>query len=373
MMNASPPSMTTIEEKVRAGVRLDAEDGVFLFEKADFLRLARLAREAKVRKSGTFAYFNVNRHINLTNICVSRCRFCAFCREEGDPEAYLMSVEDALRSAEEALPLGITELHIVSGLHPTQPFEYYEDVIRQCRERFPSLHLQAFTAVEIGYFAEISGHPVEVVLRRLKDAGLGSLPGGGAEIFNPALRRKICRRKATAREWLQVMRTAHTIGLRSNATMLYGHLESPLDRVEHLLRLRELQDETGGFQSFIPLPFHPANTELSHLARTSAHDDLRTMAVSRLLLDNFMHVKAFWIMLGLKIAQISLFFGSDDLDGTVVEERITHAAGATTGQYLSRADLLDIIREAGCTPVERDTLYSHITEYAGTARTQPTS
>jgi aminodeoxyfutalosine synthase len=362
--------MKTIEEKVRSGARLDAEEGLFLFEEADFLELGKLAREAKIRKSGAFAYFNVNRHINLTNICVSRCRFCAFCREEGDPEAYLMSVDDALRSAEEALPLGITELHIVSGLHPSQPFEYYEDVIRRCRERFPSLHLQAFTAVEIGYFAEISGHSVETVLRRLKDAGLGSLPGGGAEIFNPVLRKKLCHRKATAGEWLQIMRTAHGAGLRSNATMLYGHLETFRDRVEHLLRLRDLQDETGGFQSFIPLPFHPANTELSHLSRTSAHDDLRTMAVSRLLLDNFEHIKAFWIMLGLKAVQLSLFFGSDDLDGTVVEERITHAAGATTGQYLSRADLLGIIQEAGCIPVERDTLYSHLTEYADTIATR---
>jgi aminodeoxyfutalosine synthase len=352
--------MDSIQTKVQAGERLDADDGLFLLQKADLLRLASLARDAKKDRSGPYAYFNVNRHINLTNICASRCRFCAFCREENHPEAYLMSVEDALRSAEEALPLDITELHIVSGLHPTQPFEYYEEVIRRCRERFPALHLQAFTAVEILYFSEISGLPVEKVLTRLKEAGLGSLPGGGAEIFNPGLRKKLCHRKATADQWLQTMRIAHGLGLRSNATMLYGHLESAQDRIDHLLTLRDLQDETGGFQSFIPLPFHPGNTELSHLKRTSAHDDLRTMAVARLVLDNFTHIKAFWIMLGLRVAQLSLYFGADDLDGTVVEERITHAAGATTGQYLSRADIIDMIHATGFTPVERDTLYRHL-------------
>ncbi len=352
-----------VERKVERGERLTAEDGYILFEETDLLRLGRMARLSKERHSGRFAYFNVNRHINLTNICVSRCRFCAFCREEGHPEAYLMSADDAIRAAEEALPLGITELHIVSGLHPSLPFEYYLEVIRRCRERFPDLHLQAFTAVEIDYFSKISGRPVKEVLIRLKDAGLGSLPGGGAEIFNPSLRSDLCHRKATADRWLEVMRTAHSLGLRSNATMLFGHLESPRDRVDHLLRLRDLQDETGGFQSFIPLPFHPHNTELRDLKRTSAHDDLRTLAVSRLMLDNFDHIKSFWIMLGLKVAQLSLFFGSDDLDGTVVEERITHAAGATTGQFLSRRELLELIWEAGYLPVERDTLYRHLREH----------
>jgi aminodeoxyfutalosine synthase len=354
---------TAIEEKVREGERLTADEGYALFEEADLLWLGKMARSVKERLSGRFAYFNVNRHINLSNICVSRCRFCAFRRDEDHPEAYLMSVDDALKAAEEALPLGITELHIVSGLHPDQPFDYYEDVIRQCRGRFPDLHLQAFTAVEIAYFAEISGLPVQEVLSRLKDAGLGSLPGGGAEIFNPRIRADICHRKATADEWLRTMRAAHRLGLRSNATMLYGHLESHRDRVDHLLRLRELQDETGGFQAFIPLPFHPRNTGLDHLRRTSAHDDLRTMAVSRLFLDNFPHIKAFWIMLGLKVSQLALCFGADDLDGTVVEEKITHAAGATTAQYISREGLLELIREAGFVPVERDTLYRHLNEH----------
>jgi len=352
-----------IEEKVGEGERLNAEEGLFLFEEADLLSLGKLSRAAKERQSGRYAYFNVNRHINLTNICVSRCRFCAFCREEGHPESYLMTAEEALRDAEEAIPLGITELHIVSGLHPTQPFEYYVDVIRSCREKFPEVHLQAFTAVEIKYFSEISGHSAENVLTRLKDAGLGSMPGGGAEIFNPSLRKDLCPRKASGEEWLEIMETAHRLGIRSNATMLYGHIETLRDRVDHLIRLRELQDRTGGFQAFIPLPFHPRNTELESLHRVTAQDDLRTIAASRLLLDNFFHIKSFWIMQGLKVSQLSLFFGADDLDGTVVEERITHAAGATTGQFISRESLLDLITEAGYIPVERDTLYNHLREY----------
>ena len=356
-------ALGAIEEKVRRGKRLTPEDGTFLFEEADLLSLGKMARSVKERKSGPFAYFNVNRHINLTNICVSRCRFCAFCRDEGAPGSYLMTPEEALKAAEDAIPLDITELHIVSGLHPTLPFEYYLDVIQRCREKFPLLHLQAFTAVEIKYFAEISGLSVRDVLVKLKDAGLGSMPGGGAEIFNSSVREDLCPRKASGDEWLETMRTAHGLGIPSNATMLYGHIESYGDRIDHLLRLRRLQDETGGFQAFIPLPFHPGNTKLDNLSRVSAHDDLRTMAVSRLLLDNFPHVKSFWIMLGLKISQLSLFFGSDDLDGTVVEEKITRAAGATTGQYLSRDSLLELIREAGYIPVERDTLYNHITEY----------
>jgi len=352
-----------IEEKVLLGERLTREEGIFLFEEADLLSLARLARSVKERKSGLFAYFNVNRHINLTNICVSRCRFCAFCRDEGAPGSYLMTAEEALKAAEDAIPLGITELHIVSGLHPTLPFEYYLEIIERCREKFPLLHLQAFTAVEIKYFAGISGLSVREVLVKLKDAGLGSMPGGGAEIFDSSVRKDLCPRKATGDEWLETMRTAHDLGIPSNATMLYGHIESYADRIDHLLRLRSLQDETGGFQAFIPLPFHPGNTKLDTLTRVSAHDDLRTMALSRLLLDNFPHVKSFWIMLGLKVSQLSLLFGSDDLDGTVVEEKITRAAGATTGQYLSRDSLLELIREAGYVPVERDTLYNHITEH----------
>jgi aminodeoxyfutalosine synthase len=356
-------TLGAIEEKVRLGERLTREEGILLFEEADLLSLGRLARSVKERKSGLFAYFNVNRHINLTNICVSRCRFCAFCREEGAPGSYLMTADEALNAAEDAIPLGITELHIVSGLHPTLPFEYYLEIIERCREKFPLLHLQAFTAVEIKYFSVISGLSVREVLVKLKDAGLGSMPGGGAEIFNSSVRKDLCPRKATGDEWLETMRTAHDLGIPSNATMLYGHIESYADRIDHLLRLRSLQDETGGFQAFIPLPFHPGNTKLDNLTRVSAHDDLRTMALSRLLLDNFPHVKSFWIMLGLKVSQLSLFFGSDDLDGTVVEEKITRAAGATTGQYLSRDSLLELIREAGYVPVERDTLYNHITEH----------
>ncbi|MDH7496939.1 MAG: aminofutalosine synthase MqnE [Syntrophomonadaceae bacterium] len=344
-------------EKVRAGQRLDREEGLYCFEHPDLLELGALAREVKRARTGREVYFNVNRHLNLTNVCVSRCKFCAFGKDPGDAGAYVMSVEEAVRLAREALPLNITELHVVSGLHPELPFEYYLEVVGALRREFPGIHIQAFTAVEIQYFSDISGLPVREVLLRLKDAGLGSLPGGGAEILKDELRVTTCPRKATSAQWLEVHRTAHQLGLRTNCTMLYGHIESRADRIDHMLALRELQDETGGFQAFIPLPFHPENTAMSHLRRTSAVEDLRTLAVSRLVLDNIDHIKAFWIMLGIPVAQVSLEFGVDDLDGTVVEERITHAAGATTEVGIAKEELLRLIREAGWVPVERDTVY----------------
>ncbi len=355
--------LKAIEEKVYRGERLTQEDALTLVKCDDLLFLGRLARWIKRQKTGKYVYFNVNRHINLTNVCVSKCKFCAFGRDKDAKGAYVMSMEDVLKRVYESIPDNITELHIVSALHPTLPFEYYYDVIKTLHKTFPHLHLQAFTAVEIDYFAQISGKTIREVLSLLKEAGLGSLPGGGAEVFSSRIRQDLCPKKASGERWLEVMRTAHELGFKTNATMLYGHVETWEERIDHLLKLRELQDETGGFQSFIPLPFHPENTELAHLKRTTAVEDLKVITISRLILDNFAHIKAFWIMLGVSLAQLSLEFGVDDLDGTVVEEKITHAAGAKTAQGITKEELLTLIKEMGYIPVERDTLYNVIKVY----------
>lgn len=352
-----------ISEKVEEGIRLTKDDAMTLINSNDIIYLGKLANKVKERKTGNYAYFNVNRHINLTNICVSRCKFCAFSRDKTDSDAYTMTIDEVVDAANSARALGITELHIVSGLHPDLPFDYYLEVIYKLKQTMPEVHIQAFTAVEIAYFAKISNLTIEDVLIQLKKAGLGSLPGGGAEIFNQTVREALCPKKASTNEWLEVMRVAHTLGLKSNATMLYGHIETYEDRIDHMLCLRNLQDETGGFQSFIPLPFHPQNTQLSNFKKPTAFENLKMLAISRLVLDNFPHIKAFWIMLGLKVAQLSLFFGVDDLDGTVVEEKITHAAGADTEQSISREELLKLIYETGRVPVERDTLYNIIKIY----------
>lgn len=352
-----------IEAKVRRGDRLNREDGIALFKNDDLVRIGRLANLIREQKNGNYTYFNVNRHINLTNVCTSKCKFCAFYREAGDEGAYTMTVEDALAAALESAPLGITELHIVSALHPDLPFSYYVDVIRELKQALPEVHMQAFTAVEIDYFAKISDKTVQEVLSELKEAGLGSMPGGGAEVFSGRVREAVCSNKAGAKRWLEVMRAAHSLGIRSNATMLYGHIETVEERVDHLIKLRELQDETGGFQSFVPLAFHPDNTPLEQIkefARPTAAENLRTLAISRLMLDNFDHVKAFWIMLGMKTAQLALDFGADDMDGTIVQEKITHAAGAQTDEAIEKDELIQIIKDAGRVPVERDTLYNII-------------
>lgn len=351
-------------EKVFGGERLSKEDGLRLIDSNDLILMGFLARHVKEKKTQNYVFFNVNRHINLTNICVSRCRFCAFSRDPSDPDAYTMTIEQAVEEALQAYPLGITEVHVVSGLHPDLPFDYYVSVVKALKDALPSVHIQGFTAVEIHYFSQISGLPVEEVLRTFKEAGLGSLPGGGAEILSPRVRLEVCEKKATAEEWLDVMRTAHHIGLRSNATMLYGHIESCEERIDHLIKLRELQDETGGFQSFIPLVFHPANTALSDHKKPSAFETLKMHAISRLMLDNFDHIKAFWIMTGIKLAQLALEFGADDIDGTVLEERITHSAGAQSAKSTEKAKLIDLIREMKKIPVERDTLYNKLHIYS---------
>lgn len=356
----SDARLRPIAKKVLAGERLSAEDGLALFESHDLLAVGWLANYVRERKHGNICYFNVNRHINPTNVCVAHCRLCAFGRSPDAPGAYNFALDEIWSRAALGVAEGATEFHIVGGLHPDLPFEHYLELIRGLKQRFPHVHLKAFTMVEVGYYARISKLSIRDTLLKMKEAGVDSLPGGGAEIFHPRVRKVICDHKVSGQMWLQIARTAHEIGLRSNATMLYGHIETAEERVDHLLKLRELQDETHGFVTFIPLAFHPANTALSHLPKPTGLDDLKTIAVSRLLLDNFDHIKAYWIMLTPRIAQIALGFGANDLDGTVVEEKIYHDAGATTPEHLTRAELERLIRAAGRLPVERDTLYNRV-------------
>ncbi|MCB9753489.1 MAG: aminofutalosine synthase MqnE [Myxococcales bacterium] len=348
-----------IRDKVRAGVPLDLEDGVFLYRSPDLLALGALANEERERRHGDRTFFNINFHINPTNVCVADCKFCSFARlEPGMPQAYTMDLEQVQAKFLERQHQPVTEIHIVNGLHPGVGFDYYKDCLRVLKQVRPDIHLKAYTAVEIHFFAERYGMTYEQVLRELIDAGLDSMPGGGAEIFAARARRKLCRDKADAGQWLEVHRTAHRLGLRTNCTMLYGTVETLEERVDHMLRLRDLQDETGGFQTFIPLAFHPDGNSLGKLPGPTGVDDLRTYAVARLMLHNIEHIKAYWIMIGLKTAQIALSFGVDDLDGTVQEEKIYHMAGAETPQAMTRAELVRLIREAGRTAVERDTLYN---------------
>lgn len=349
-----------IENKVMNGIRLTREDGIALFESNNLTWLGYLADIVRQRVSGDYVYFNVNRHINLTNVCTARCELCAFGCDADSAQSYTMTKEKALEIAIQASQdSDLRELHIVSGLHPDWPFAYYVDVIKELRKALPHIHLKAFTAVEITYFAKISGKSVTEVLIELQNAGLDSMPGGGAEILSDRVRAEICSNKATATEWLEVARTAHKLGIRSNASMLYGHIETIEERVDHLLSLRQLQDETGGFQTFICFPFHPNNTELGkRVERTSVWDELKTMAISRLLLDNFKNIKAYWVMLTLPIAQVALGFGANDIDGTVSEEKIMHAAGAKSATSLRKEDIIATIRQTGRIPVERDSMYN---------------
>src|SRR6478672_11360964 len=364
-----PHRLDPIRDKVLAGRRLSLEDGLFLYEPTTPLHevgaLANLVRE---RKNGNQAYYNINTHLNPTNVCVYRCTFCAFRSDLKDPKGYVMSDEAIVARAAEAESRGATELHIVGGLHHQLPYEWYLNVVRIIHRAHPRLHLKAYTAVEWDWFARLTGRSTRDILAEFQNAGLGSLPGGGAEIFHPEVRDFICEHKADADGWLRIHREAHALGLRSNATMLYGHIETSRHRVDHLLRLRELQDETGGFQTFIPLAFHPDNTKLGHdrkLQKPSGLMDLRTMAVSRLMLDNFPHIKAYWVMLGIPTAQLAQSFGADDLDGTVVHEKIYHDAGSDVPQEMSVTEIRRLIEEAGRIPVERDTLYHEVVRTPG--------
>jgi aminodeoxyfutalosine synthase len=352
-----------IREKVEAGERLDAADGLALFETRDVAVVGALANVVRERLHGDLTFFNRNLHINATNVCEADCIFCSFARlETGHAAAYTMSIQQAVDRVARLRDTFVTEVHVVNGLNPDLPFSYYTDLLRAIKAERPDLHCKGFTAVEIHYYAEKYGMTYEQVIGELRDAGLESMPGGGAEIFHPRARRKLCRDKVDGDGWIEVHRTAHRMGMRTNCTMLFGSIERLEERVDHLIRLRDLQDETGGFQTFIPLKFHNENNRLSRLFEATANEVLRTVAVARLMLDNIGHIKAYWPMLGVQVAQASLAWGADDLDGTVREERIYHMAGATTPQALSRADLIALIRAAGRIPVERDTLYNVVAE-----------
>ena len=361
MIYTVDPRLNSIREKVESGQRLSFEDGVLLYDPDinvnDVGQLANLVRE---RINGNAAYYNINTHLNATNICVYRCIFCAFRSDLRSDRGYIMSDEQILARGKEAIDNGCTELHVVGGLHHQKKFDWYLNLVQVLHDAYPHLHLKAWTAVEINWFEFLTKLSTKEVLQQLRDAGLGSMPGGGAEIFHPEVRDKICEHKADSQNWIDIHRTAHELGIKTNCTMLYGHVEEAFHRIDHLVRLRELQDETGGFQTFIPLAFHPENTGLSHIKKPSAMMDLRTMAVSRLMLDNIPHIKAYWIMLGISTAQTALSYGADDLDGTVRHELIYHDAGATTPQLLTVDRIEHVIRETGRDPIERDTLYRQV-------------
>ena len=352
-----------IKEKIHKGQRITDAEALSMFESPDLLEIGAAAALANRHKHGDRVFFNVNRHINYTNLCVNRCKFCAIAKEPGARGEYTLALDDVREKASEAVAAGATEIHTVGGLHPELSFDFYLEMLRTIKEVSPQLHIKGFTAVEIDYFAQLADLSIEEVIAALQDAGLGSLPGGGAEILGQQVRNKICPEKISGARWLEVTEAVHRAGLKSNATMLFGHLEDYADRVEHLRLLRELQDKTGGFQAFIPLAFQPDNTRVPGARGVGGVDALKTLAISRLYLDNFQHIKAYWVMLGLKIAQTSLCFGVNDLDGTVVEERIGHDAGADSPQALDKEGIIGLIRKAGRTPVERDTLYHALQVY----------
>jgi aminodeoxyfutalosine synthase len=351
-----------IADKLDAGERLTFDDGVKLFECPDLLALGWLANREREKRHDGRTYYNFNIRLEATNVCVASCLFCSFARlRPGDAGSYTMSLEQAWNKLRERSHQPLTEVHVVNGLHPDLPFAYYLEMLRGFKRISPKVHLKCFTAVEIAFFADLYGMTDEQVLRELRDAGLDSLPGGGAEIFAERVRRKICHDKCGSDRYLDIHRIAHRLGMRTNVTMLYGHIETREERIDHMLRARALQDETGGFQAFIPLAFHPDNNQMRKLPAPSATETLRVHAVSRLMLDNIPHVKAFWIATGVEVAQVALWFGVDDLDGTVQEEKIYHMAGARTPEAMTTAAIRRLIRSAGRDPVERDTLYNVVT------------
>ena len=353
-----------IRAKIETGARISNDEALALFECSDLLAIGELAALANCQVNGDKVFFNVNRHINYTNICVNRCTFCAFSRENEEEEGgYTLALNDILERTAEAKAAGATEIHMVGGLHPDLPFDFYLEILAAIKADNPELHIKAFTAVEIDYFARLTAQSPAEVVAELKAAGLDSMPGGGAEIFAAKVREQICPEKISGERWLEVVEQAHKTGLKTNATMLFGHVENHADRVDHLARLRQLQDRTGGFQAFIPLAFQPDNTRVPGARGVGGVDALKTLAISRIYLDNFRHIKAYWVMLGLKVAQVSLAFGVNDIDGTVIEEQIGHDAGADSPQQLSKEQLVGLIRKAGKQPVERDTFYRELRVY----------
>ncbi len=355
---ARAAGLAGVAEKVLARARLSLDDGLALYRTPELYVLGDLANLVRERLHGDLAYFNVNQHVNYTNLCNKFCAFCSFDRLPGQEGAYLLTPEEAAAKIRAQLHEPVTEVHMVAGVWPRIPYSYYLELLRAVKAARPSIHIKAFTMVELDQIAKVAGKPLEEVLEELKAAGLGSCPGGGAEVFAERIHRAGYRLKISGEQWLALTRTVHRAGLRSNCTMLHGHIETVEEKVDHLDRLRRLQDETGGFQTYIPLSFHPENNEWSHLPGPCALDELREIAVGRLMLDNIPHVKAYWIMLGIPMAQLALAWGADDVDGTVVEEHIYHDAGARTPQQVQREELVRWIRDAGRIPVERDTLYN---------------
>ena len=358
----SAAGLDDIDAKLHARKRLSLEDGVRLFECPDLFAVGHLANRERERRHGKLTYYNFNIRLEATNVCVASCLFCSFARlKPGDPDSYTLSLEQVFDKLRQRANQPLTEVHVVNGLHPDLPFAYYTEMLRGLKSIRPGVHLKCFTAVEIAFFSDIYKMSDREVLERLREAGLDSLPGGGAEIFAPRVRKKISHDKADADRYLAIHKLAHEMGMRTNVTMLYGHIETSEERVDHMLRARALQDETGGFQAFIPLAFHPDNNQMRKLPPPTASDTLRVHAVSRLMLDNIPHVKAFWIATGVEVAQMALWFGADDLDGTVQEEKIYHMAGARTPELMTTSAIRRLIRAAGREPVERDTLYNVIT------------
>ncbi|MCB0338093.1 MAG: aminofutalosine synthase MqnE [Bdellovibrionales bacterium] len=355
--------LDTVQDKVLSGVPLTFEEGCSLYREPNLLKLASVANTYREKLHGDVTYYNRNLHLNSTNVCEADCLFCSFARlEEGMPKAFTMSIVQARKWIKERYLPGMREIHIVNGLNPNLDFKYYIDLLEMIRSEFPALHIKAFTAVEIHYFATKYSMSYEQVLSKLISSGLGSMPGGGAEIFAPRARKKICKDKVDAQGWLEVHRTAHKLGLKSNCTMLYGTVETIEERVDHLLQLRDLQSETGGFQAFVPLAFHNDGNRLSKLSEPTGADDLRNIAVSRLLLHNIPHIKAYWVMLGIKTAQMAQIFGANDIDGTVTEEKVYHMAGSEAPESLSIKELQRIIQAIGRSPVERTTTYQVISD-----------
>src|SRR5256884_5475750 len=360
-------NLNEISAKVKTGRRLSFEDGVALFNTDDLNALGKLADTIRRRRHGRTTYFNVNRHFNPTNVCYVDCKFCGFYRTPRQPDAYTHNIADSLRIAGQAVSEGATELHITGGLNTKLPFSYFTDLLSSLKREYPQLHLKAFTMVELDHFAHFYKMPDEAVIEQLKEAGMDSCPGGGAEIFREPTRSMICAHKCDADRWLSLSGKVHAAGLKTNATMLYGHIESIADRVDHLIRLREQQDKSGGFQCFIPLAFHPPGTQLSHLPGPTGVDSLKTMAVSRLMLDNFPHVKSYWVMLGKRLAQVALHFGANDLDGTIMEGgelTESYSVEANNEVKMSKQEIVALIEDAGLEAVERDTLYRPVVREA---------
>ncbi len=362
-LSFSDKSLEPIYEKVISNERLTREDGIRIFASHDLMGIGRIANLARRNRHGNKAFFVYNQHLNYTNICKNRCRFCAYAKDSSESGAYAWSMKQVKKHLMDRIDEPIDEIHIVGGLNETLDFSYFIDLLTTVKSIRPKAAVKAFTCVEIDYLSAISGLSIEQTIDRLKQAGLDMMPGGGAEVLNSRIHEELFPKKIGHKRWLEIVKKVHQAGIPTNATMLYGHIESVEERVDHLIKLREVQDDTHGFSAFIPLAFHSENTELSHLPRTTAMDDLKNIAAARLLLDNIDHIKAYWVMIGEPLAQVALNFGADDLDGTIIEERITHTAGATSAKGLTKTKMVDMIVRAGFEPVQRDSFYREVPQF----------